>query len=188
MLAVIAALLLWLAVTSVTRGLLERRTHAALEQLVAKQPLLATFPLRLDFDHGKSSVAVSGIEPSQLETAPVLDALAAAAAPARSSTASAWCRRRIRSRHHRPASRAEPDAPAGEPRPDARNAERAGEVGRPALAGLTAQYDKLGEQYAGLGEQYAKLQSVADGPAARLGRFIASTAIFFVNNIADEFL
>ncbi len=59
--------------------------------------------------------------------------------------------------------------------------------GEQRYAGLTTQYDKLGEQYARLGEQYAKLQSVVDGPAARLDRFIASTAIFFVNN-ADEFL
>jgi len=54
-------------------------------------------------------------------------------------------------------------------------------------AGLNEQYGKLGEQYARLGEQYAKLQSVVDSPAARLDRFIASTAVFFVNN-SDEFL
>ncbi|UGY18183.1 OmpA family protein [Bradyrhizobium septentrionale] len=52
---------------------------------------------------------------------------------------------------------------------------------------LGAQYDRLGEQSAKLGEQVAKLQSVVDGPAGRLDRFIATTAIFFVYN-ADEFL
>ncbi len=186
-LAAVAALLLWLAVTSLTRGLLERRTHAALEQLAAKQPLLATFPLRLDFDHGKASVAVSGIEPSQLETAPLLDALATAAAPykivnhiglvsapdqvaaSQASIAASLTRLQASLDQMREAMSAQ--AKSGDQR----------------YAGLTTQYDKLGEQYARLGEQYAKLQSVTDGPAARLDRFIASTAIFFVNN-ADEFL
>ena len=186
-LAAVAALLLWLAVTSLTRGLLERRTHAALEQLAAKQPLLATFPLRLDFDHGKASVAVSGIEPSQLETAPLLDALATAAAPykvvnhiglvsapdqvaaSQASIAASLTRLQASLDQMREAMSAQ--AKSGDQR----------------YAGLTTQYDKLGEQYVRLGEQYAKLQSVTDGPAARLDRFIASTAIFFVNN-ADEFL
>jgi len=186
-LAAVAALLLWLAVTSLARGLLERRTHAALEQLAAKQPLLATFPLRLDFDHGKASVAVSGIEPSQLETAPLLDALATAAAPykivnhiglvsapdqvaaSQASIAASLTRLQASLDQMREAMSAQ--AKSGDQR----------------YAGLTTQYDKLGEQYVRLGEQYAKLQSVTDGPAARLDRFIASTAIFFVNN-ADEFL
>lgn len=186
-LTAVAALLLWLAAMSVTRGLLERRTHAALEQFTANQPLLATFPLRLDFDHGKSSVAVSGIEPSQLETAPLLEVLATAAAPykivnriglvsapdqvaaSQASIAASLTRLQASLDQMREAMSAQ--AKSGEQR----------------YAGLTAQYDKLGEQYARLGEQYAKLQSVTDGPAARLDRFIASTAIFFVNN-ADEFL
>lgn len=179
----VVALLLWLAATSVSRSLLERRTHATLEQLAATQPLLAKFPLRLDFDHGKASVAVSGIEPSELETAPLIDALAAAAAPYK-----------IVNQIGQVAT------------PDQAAASQAGIAGlQQSLARLQASLDQMREaisaqakssdqKYAGLTEQYdklgeevAKLQSVADGPAARLDRFIASTAIFFVNN-SDEFL
>ncbi|MBR0899392.1 OmpA family protein [Bradyrhizobium tropiciagri] len=186
-LAAVAALLLYLAATSVTRGLLERRTNAALEQLAAKQPLLATFPLRLDFDHRGRSVAVSGIEPSQLETAPLIDALAAAAAPykvvdriglvsapdqvAASQASIAESLKRLQASLDQMREAMSTQARSGDQK----------------LAGLTEQYDKLGEQSAKLGEQVARLQSVADGPAARLERFIATTAIFFVNN-ADEFL
>ncbi|MHC2338269.1 OmpA family protein [Bradyrhizobium sp. USDA 4454] len=187
LLAAVAALLLYLAATSVTRGLLERRTHAALAQLAAKQPLLASFPLRLDFDHGGRSVAVSGIEPSQLETAPLIDALAAAAAPykvvdriglvsapdqvAASQAGIAESLKRLQASLDQMREAMNTQAKSGDQK----------------LAALAEQYDKLGEQSARLGEQVARLQAVADGPAARLDRFIATTAIFFVNN-ADEFL
>jgi len=54
--------------------------------------LLTSFPLRLDFDHRSQSVAVSGVEPSQLETAPLIDALAAGPRHRTgSSTGSASC-------------------------------------------------------------------------------------------------
>ncbi|MFN5037589.1 MAG: OmpA family protein, partial [Bradyrhizobium sp.] len=186
-LAAVLALLLWLAATSVSRSLFERRTHAALDQLAAKQPLLATFPLRLDFDHGKASVAVTGIEPSQLETAPLIDALAAAAAPYRivnriglvsapdqlaaSQASIAESLKRLQASLDQMREAMSAQAKSGDQK----------------IAGLTAQYDKLGEQYAKLGEQFTKLQSVADGPTARLDRFISSTAIFFANN-SDEVL
>ena len=186
-LAAVLALLLWLAATSVSRSLFERRTHAALDQLAAKQPLLGTFPLRLDFDHGKASVAVTGIEPSQLETAPLIDALAAAAAPYRivnriglvsapdqlaaSQASIAESLKRLQASLDQMREAMSAQAKSGDQK----------------IAGLTAQYDKLGEQYAKLGEQFTKLQSVADGPTARLDRFISSTAIFFANN-SDEVL
>ncbi|MHC2434773.1 OmpA family protein [Bradyrhizobium sp. USDA 4451] len=186
-LAALAALLLYLAATAVTRSLLERRTHAALEQLAAKQPLLASFPLRLNFDHGGRSVAVTGLEPSQLETAPLIEALAAAAAPykvvdriglvsapdqvAASQAGIAESLKRLQASLDQMREAMNTQAKSGDQK----------------LAALAEQYDKLGEQSAKLGEQVARLQSVADGPAARLDRFIATTAIFFVNN-ADEFL
>ena len=81
--ALVAAGLAWLASIYLTRTLLEQRTNEALLELVGKEPLLETFPLRLDFDHRNRSVSVSGIEPSEVETAPLVDALARAAAPYR---------------------------------------------------------------------------------------------------------
>ena len=81
--ALAAAGLAWLAGVYLTRAMLERRTNDALQELVGKEPLLETFPLRLDFDHRNRSVSVSGIEPSQIATAPLVDALAKAAAPYR---------------------------------------------------------------------------------------------------------
>lgn len=189
-LAALAALLLWLAVISVTRGLLERRTQAALEQLATIQPLLAAFPLRLDFDHGGRSVAVSGIEPSQLETAPLIDALAAAAAPYRIVNRIG----QVATPEQMAASQAgvaglQQSLTRLQASLDQMHEAMATQAksGDQKYAGLSEQYDKLGEQYVKLGEQYAKLQSVADGPTARLDRFIASTAIFFANN-SDEVL
>ncbi|KJC39162.1 hypothetical protein UP09_25150 [Bradyrhizobium sp. LTSP885] len=190
LLTLAVAALVWFAWISVTRGLLERRTQAALEQFAAKQPLLASFPLRLDFDHGNRSVAVSGIEPSQLETAPLIDALGSAASPYRivdrigvvsgpeqlaASQASVAAVQQ---------SLARLQASLDQMRDAMSEQSKSGDR---QYAGLNGQYDKLGEQYAKLGEQYAALQSVVDGPAAQLDRFIASTAVFFTNN-SDEFL
>lgn len=190
LLTLAVAALLWFAWMSVTRGLLERRTQAALQQFAAKQPLLASFPLRLDFDHGNRSVAVSGIEPSQLETAPLIDALGSAASPYRivdrigvvsgpeqlaASQASVAAVQQ---------SLARLQASLDQMRDAMSEQSKSGDR---QYAGLNGQYDKLGEQYAKLGEQYAALQSVVDSPAARLDRFIASTAVFFANN-SDEFL
>jgi outer membrane protein OmpA-like peptidoglycan-associated protein len=53
------------------------------------------------------------------------------------------------------------------------------------LASLKEQHDALKGQYDGLNQHYARLQSVVDSPAERLGRFMASTAIFFGKG--DEF-
>ncbi|WP_426439320.1 OmpA family protein [Bradyrhizobium genosp. P] len=190
LLALTVAALGWFASVSVTRGLLERRSQAALQQFAAKQPLLASFPLRLDFDHGNRSVAVSGVEPSQLVTAPLIDALGAAASPYRvvdrigvvsgpeqmaASQASVAAVQQ---------SLARLQASLDQMRDAISEQSRSGDR---QYAKLNEQYDKLGEQYAKLGEQYAKLQSVVDSPAARLDRFIASTAVFFTNN-SDEFL
>lgn len=190
LLAAIVGVLAWFAAMAVSRGLVERRTQAALEQLAAKQPLLASFPLRLDFDHGNRSVAVSGIEPSELSPAPLIDALAAAAAPYRIVDRIA----RVPGSDQMAATQAGiKELQQGLTRLQAsldqiRDAMAAqSKSGAQQVAGITAQYDKLGEQITKLGEQSARLESVADGPAARLDRFIASTAVFFLNN-SDEFL
>ncbi len=45
--------------------------------------MLTSFPLRLDCDHRNRSLLVSGIEPSQVDIAPVIGALGEAAAPYR---------------------------------------------------------------------------------------------------------
>ncbi|MCA6124976.1 OmpA family protein [Bradyrhizobium sp. WSM 1704] len=190
LLAGAAALLVWFAAVSVTRSLLEKRTYAALEQLTARQPLLASFPLRLDFDHGNRSVTVSGIEPSQLATAPMIETLAAAAAPYRvidriglvsgpeqQAAAEAGIAGVQQSLARLQASLDQMrDAMAAQAK-----------SGEQQVAGLSQQVDRLGGQIAKLGEQAAGLESVVDGPAARLGRFIGSTAIFFNNN-SDSFL
>lgn len=185
LLAGAAALLVWFAAISVTRSLLEKRTFAALEQLTARQPLLASFPLRLDFDHRGRSVTVSGVEPSQLATAPMIEALAAAAAPYRvvdriglvsGPEQQAAAEAGIAGVQQ---SLARVQASLDQIR-DAMTAQT--KSGEQQVAGLSQQVDTLGGQIAKLGEQAAGLEAVVDGPAARLGRFIASTAIFFNNN------
>ena len=188
--ALAIAALGWLAMVSVTRSLLERRAYAALEQFAAKQPQLASFPLRLDFDHRNQSVAVSGVEPSELQTAPLIEALGAAAtpyrvvdrigrvaAPEQVATSQAGISGLQETLARLQASVDQMHAAMTE---QSKSADQ-------QYAKLGGQVDKLGEQVEKLGEQYATLQSVADGPAARLARFIASTAIFFTNN-SDEFL
>jgi len=190
LLAAAAAVLVWFAAVSVSRSLVERRTHAALEQLAAKQPSLVTFPLRLDFDHQGRTVAVSGIEPSQVATAPLIDALAAAASPYRivdriglvSAPEQLAASQAGISNLQQSLTRLQ--ASVDQMREAIAEQSKASER---KSAALSAQYDKLAEQSAKLGEQYAGLQSVIDGPAARLDRFIASTAVFFANN-SDEFL
>jgi outer membrane protein OmpA-like peptidoglycan-associated protein len=158
--------------------------------------VLASFPLRLDFDHRDRTLVVSGIEPSQVETAPLVDTLAAAAAPYRivdrigivpGLEQSAELRTGIAVMQQSLAgiqagideTRA---AIAGES--NSRNAQYDGL--RQQYAGLGERYAKLGEQLARLGEQYAGMQSVIESPAARLDRFMTSAAVFFGDG--DQFL
>ncbi|MBR0794404.1 OmpA family protein [Bradyrhizobium jicamae] len=190
LLAVATATLVWFAVVSVMRGLLEQRTHAALEQFGARQPLLTSFPIRLDFDHRNRNVSVSGVEPGQVETAPLLDALGVAAAPYRvvdrigrvaAPDEVAASKAGIRSLQDTLAR-----LQASIDRMRAAISEQSASTDQ-QYAKLNEEVGKLGEQTTKLGEQYDRLQSVADGPAARLDRFIVSTAIFFTNN-SDDFL
>jgi len=83
LLALFAALIVWFAGASLGRTILERRANAALERLAGTQPLLASFPLRLRFDHRDQTVSVSGIEPRSVNTVSLLRALAKAVAPYR---------------------------------------------------------------------------------------------------------
>ncbi|WP_315834251.1 OmpA family protein [Bradyrhizobium prioriisuperbiae] len=189
LLALGAVALAWLAGLFVTRTMLERRTDAALQQLVGKQPLLASFPLRLDFDHRNRSLSVSGIEPSQVEIAPVIGALTEAAAPYRiidrigivpgldQSTALHAGVAALQQSVAR--AQASIDETRGATAEDSKRRNQ-------QYAGLSQQYVELSEQYARLSEQFARLQSAVDGPAQRLDRFMATTAIFFGNG--DEFL
>lgn len=196
LLALAAALLAWLATGFVTRTMLEHRTNAALQQLVAEQPLLASFPLQLYFDHGKQSLTVSGIEPSSLDAAPVVDALAKAAAPYRVVN-----RMGIVPGLEQAAS-LRTDLASMQTALDRLQASN--EEMRPAAAAAESadrQYASLNKQYADLqsrlqasseeartaiaaeaqtrDQQYAGLQTAIDSPAQRLGRFMATTAIFF---------
>jgi len=210
--ALVAAGLAWLAGMFVTRTMLERRTHAALEQLAGEQPLLASFPLQLNFDHGNQTLSVSGIEPSQVNIAPLVDALAKAAAPYRvvdrigivpgleqpaalradvAAVQQSLARMQASIDETRSAIAVETGAR------DRQVAALSDEL-RGAIAAETKSRDEqiagLREQYTGLqdemrgaiaaeaqsrNQQYAGLQSIVDGPAGRLGRFMASTAIFF---------
>ena len=182
LLALCAALLLWLAGIWLTRSILERRTNAALEQLVAEQPLLASFPLRLDFDHHNRSLSVSGIEPSQLDVAPLTDALAKAAAPYRLVNRIGIVPGLEQSAAlHSSVATAQQSLARAQARID----ETLGAIAAESKS-RNEEYAKLREQYAKLGEQYARLQSVVDSPALRLEGFMASTAIFFGNE--GEFL
>ena len=190
LLAAATAVLVWFATVSVTRGLLERRSYAALEQFAAKQPQLAAFPLRLDFDHRNQSVSVSGVEPNDIEAAPLIDALGAAAAPYHVVDRIG----RVAAPEQVAASQAGINSlqdsvarlQASIDQMRAAMTEQAKSVDQ-QYARLNGEVGKLNEQTAKLGEQYDRLQTVADGPAARLDRFIASTAIFFTNN-SDDFL
>jgi len=161
------ALVGWWAVLSVTRTMLERRTNAALQQLVDEQPLLASFPLRLDFDHSGRSLAVRGIEPSQVDIAAVVDALAKAAAPYRIVDRIGV----VPGLEQWTASRADSAVMQ-------QSLER-------LQASLTEMRGAIAEEAKSINRQYAKLQSIVDSPMERLSRFMASTAIFFGNG--DEF-
>jgi len=175
LLALGAALLAWQLATFVNRSMVERRMNAAIAQLVAKQPLLASFPLRLEFDHGNRSLAVSGIEPSQIEVAPLIEGLAQAAAPYRIVNNIGVL-------------------PGLEPlaalRSDIAALQQSVAGAQTAVADIRAAIAEdaksRNQQYARLDEQYTRLQSVIDRPAERLNRFFASAAIFFGNG--DEFL
>lgn len=214
--ALAAAGLAWLAGVFVTRTMLEQRTNAALQQLVEEQPLLESFPLQLNFDHGNQSLAVSGIEPSQVDIAPLVDTLAEAAAPYRivnrigvvpGLEQPAALRSDIAAMQQSLA-RIEASVASGSEQSAGLRADVAAtqqslarmqfsiDETRGALseesesrdaqyASLSEQFSGLNEKYAGLSERYAGLQSIVDGPAERLGRFMASTAVFFRNG--DEF-
>lgn len=228
--ALVAAGLAWLASIYLARTTLERRTNDALRELAGKEPLLETFPLRLDFDHPNRSVSVSGIEPGQIETAPLVDALAKAAAPYRVVSRIGV----VPGMEQSAALRADIDAmrqsltglQAGidenrqaiaelrQALSDVRKS--AGETGeaiaaqKQSLAGLQARIDQargpseeeakslaglqasldqtraaLAEETRSRNQQYDAIRSIADSPAERLDRFMASTAIFF--GTADAF-
>ncbi|MCL6709022.1 OmpA family protein [Pseudomonas sp. R2.Fl] len=193
--------LAWLGGTSVTRTMLEWRVGAALEQLSAGQPLLASFPLRLEFDHRDRSVSVLGVEPSAVEIAPVVDALATAAEPYRIVNRIGvvpGLEEPAALRAEVAALRAEIEATRGEIAEAAVARDRQYERLRDDLRGSIAKEARLsGQRHAELSgkhdrlrdtvavetesrnRQFAELSSIADGPAQRLDRFMASTAIFF---------
>ncbi|TPI57315.1 hypothetical protein FJ420_30055 [Mesorhizobium sp. B3-1-3] len=222
--ALVAAGLTWLASVYLTRTMLERRTNGALQELAGKEPLLDTFPLRLDFDHRNRSVSVSGIEPSQVQTAPLIDALAKAAAPYRvvgrigvvpgteqvaalnadidvlrqsvtglqagideNHQAIAELRQSLAGLQKSAGETGE--AVAGQKQSLAGLQARIDQTRGPSeeelrsLAGLRAGIDEtraaLAEETKSRNQQYDALQSIADSPAERLNRFMASTAIFF---------
>ncbi|UCI27340.1 OmpA family protein [Mesorhizobium sp. B2-8-5] len=222
--ALVAAGLAWLASVYLTRTMLERRTNDALQELAGKQPLLESFPLRLDFDHRNRSVSVSGIEPSQVQTAPLIDALAKAAAPYRvvgrigvvpgteqvaalsadiealrqsvtglqagideNHQAIAELRQSLAGLQKSAGETGE--AVAGQKQSLASLQSRIDQTRGPSeeelqsLAGLRAGIDEtraaLAEETKSRNRQYDALQSIADSPAERLDRFMASTAIFF---------
>lgn len=249
--ALVAAGLAWLAGVYLTRTMLERRTNDTLHDLVGKQPLLQSFPLRLDFDHGNRSVSVSGIEPSQVEVAPLVGALAKAAAPYRivdrigvvpGMEPSAALRADVDAVRQSLAgiqasidgtrqsvaelqrSLADLQKSGGETGNAITKQQQSlaslqksvGEAGaaiaeqRQSLAGLQARIDEtrgssarelqslaslqarvdetraaIAEETRSRNQQYEALRSVADSPAERLDRFMASTAIFF--GTADAF-
>ncbi|MDZ5697442.1 OmpA family protein [Chelativorans sp. M5D2P16] len=170
-----AALVAWLAGIIVARTVLEQRTNAALQRLVDEQPLLASFPLRLDFDHGDQRLTVSGIEPSQVDVPPLVNTLAEAAAPYRivnrigivpGSEQSAALRTDI----------------AAVQRSLSRLQASMDEM-REAMAEESRSKD---QQFAELREQYDRLASLVDSPAERLNRFMATAAVFFRTG-TDEF-
>lgn len=195
--ALAVMLFVWLAAGFVTRTSLEHRTNAALQELVEQQPLLASFPLHLQFDHANRSLAISGIEPSSLDPVPVVDALAKAAAPytvinrmgivpglEQSATLHADVAVLKEALDRLRASNEEMRAAA-----------------TAAAESKDQQYANLSKQYTDLqsrlqrsieeartaavaeatsrNQQFAALQTIVDSPAQRLDRFITSTAIFF---------
>ncbi|WFP77821.1 OmpA family protein [Mesorhizobium sp. WSM4906] len=249
--ALVAAGLAWLADVYLTRTMLERRANDALHDLVGKEPLLQSFPLRLDFDHGNRTVSVSGIEPSQVEVAPLVGALARAAAPyrivdrigvvpgmeqpaalradvdaVRQSLAGIQAsidgtRQSVAELQRSLADLQKSGGETGNAITEQQQSltslqKSVGEAGaaiaeqRQSLAGLQARIDEtrgssarelqslaslqaridetraaIAEETRSRNQQYDALRSVADSPAGRLDRFMASTAIFF--GTADAF-
>jgi outer membrane protein OmpA-like peptidoglycan-associated protein len=175
LLALGTAMLVWPVGTFVTRTTLERRTNVALRQLVEKQPLLASFPLRLDFDHRNRSLSVSGIEPGGVDIAPVIGALAGAAAPYR-----------VIDRIGIVAGLEQTTALQAGVAALQRSLTRAQVAIDETHWATTEESKSRNQQYTRLSEQYTGLQSAVDGPAERLSRFMTSMAVFFGNG--DEFL
>ncbi|MFT4181219.1 MAG: OmpA family protein [Rhizobium sp.] len=192
-----AALLVWLAAGFVTRTMLERRTHDVLQRLAQEQPQLASFPLRLDFDHGDRSLVVSGIEPSSLNAAPVVTALAKAAAPYRivnrigvvpgpeqfaalQSDIAAMRQALDRLQASNEEMRAATVAQA-----DTRNqqstslAKQYADLQSRLQASLEETRAAIATEAGSREQQYAGLQAMVDSAAQRLDRFMATTAIFF---------
>lgn len=187
--ALAGAALAWLTGTYMHRAALEGRANSALEQFVKTQPLLESFPLRLDFDHGNRNLTVSGIEPSQLNISPLVDVLGKVAAPYRIVERIGV----LPGLEETAALRSDVTATQQSlTRLQAGIEEARGLVAEEAktrdqqYAGLSKQYADLSKQYADLSKRYAELQSVTDGPAERLNRFMGTTAVFFGN--ADEFV
>ncbi|TPJ65211.1 OmpA family protein [Mesorhizobium sp. B2-7-1] len=228
--ALVAAGLAWLASVYLTRTMLERRTNDALVELAGKEPLLETFPLHLDFDHRNRSVSVSGMEPGQVRTAPLIDALAKAAAPYRvvgrigvvpgteqvaalnadidalrqsvtglqagiDENRQAIAELRQSLAGLRKSTGETSEAVAGQRQSLAGLQARIDETRGPnqeelqSLAGLRAGIDEtraaLTEETKSRNQQFDAMRSIADGPAERLERFMAATAIFFGD--ADAF-
>ena len=171
----------WLAGISISRTTLERRTDAALQQLTDEQPLLASFPLQLEFDHRNRSLSVSGIEPTQVDIPSLMDGLAEAAAPYRIINRIGV----VPGLEQSAALKTEVETV----QQSLNRIQASIDEMRKAIAEESKlrdqQYTSLTEQYANLTEQYAGLQALVDGPAERLSRFMASTAVFFGND--DEF-
>ncbi|MBZ9988620.1 OmpA family protein [Mesorhizobium sp. BH1-1-5] len=222
--ALVAAGLAWLASVYLTRTMLERRTNDALVELAGKEPLLETFPLHLDFDHRNRSVSVSGMEPGQVRTAPLIDALAKAAAPYRvvgrigvvpgteqvaalnadidalrqsvtglqagiDENRQAIAELRQSLAGLRKSTGETSEAVAGQRQSLAGLQARIDQTRGPSqeelqsLAGLRAGIDEtraaIAAETKSRNQQYEAVRSIADGPAERLDRFMASTAIFF---------
>ncbi len=192
--ALVAAGLAWLASIYLTRTLLEQRTNEALLELVGKEPVLETFPLRLDFDHRNRSVSVSGIEPSQVETALLADIDALRRSVTGLQAGIDENRQAIAELQQslaglRKSAGETGEALAGQQQSLASLQARIDQTRGPSqeelqsLAGLQAGIDEvraaIADEAKSRNQQYDAVRSIADSPGERLNRFMASTAIFF---------
>lgn len=205
--ALAASALVGLVSRSVSRTMLESRTNVAVEHLVAEQPLLASFPLSLNFDHGNQSLTVSGIEPSDEDVALVIRNLTKAAVPYRivdrigivpGLKQTAQIRGRVETAEH---TLARMEADFNDTRAKLAFVTK---LSMQQYIELREQYDRLNgvadevrrqladesqlrnQQHARVIEHQNKLQAIIEAPSEQLARFSASTAVFFGKG--DEFV
>ena len=174
--AAIAVLaMLWFAGTALLHGYRERQVLSALNAEIERQPALKSYPLRLDYDHGQRTVALSGLLPAKSDEMALTRTVASAALPYALVS-------------HLAVAADAGQVTALQARINSLLLALADAQGK--SQNLQSLLDKLqgdtSDRFALDQKEIGDLKSTVDNPAQRLARHIAETAIFFGN--AAEYL